>query len=376
MSGAQGTGFGNTGANLKNLGSTILSMTSPMLIARGIGTAKDVLSGNMTVGQAAQQPINTIKEIPMGMVRTGSNIVDTLPYVDTGEPGLNYANEWKRGTGLTTGVTDALNVFGAYGALGSAAKAARAAAPAVRATASKVGNVLSAGDDAGVLYFGRRERPMVTLGEKPPRLSARELAGQVPNEVSQLASKMAELVKNSTRQLEGVKPTIDPEDAIKFALQDLDQTPNWMQPLPSIDEVSKMLQQAEDYAQPSVMNPKRASEIAKPGKRENQQLWPDKWDDVDVSKELDLTRRFSNADEAAMAGPEVSAKWTAQQAFRDELIRLAEQGNDSLFSSGAFPSYVDPRTMGTYLKIVELPKLLTNPVIAEQYIRFMELFKP
>lgn len=393
MSGAQNKGFGTIGSNFKNLVTTAASMTTPFQIARGYQATKDLISGDKSVGDAAREQLNTLKEIPLGFVRTGSNILDALPYVDTGEPGLNYANEWRRGTGLTTGITDALNIFGAIGAVGAAAKAGRAAAPRLGAALDDYLAMTPAGQDAGVLYYGGRERPKINLGPVQPRKTAAELAqasGVTGAEkilsddyARLLAEKMAELAQNTAANVAGktpprVRPRIilDPGKIAATEAQALDKMPDWLKPIPSADEVTKMLKQAEEYAQPNVMNPKRAAEVAKPARWENQQLWPDKWDNVNVSKEMDLTRRFANVDEALMAGPEVASKWSAQQAFREDLLRRAQAGDTTLFDSGAFPSYVNERTMGTYLQIVELPKLLTNPVIAEEYVRFMQLFKP
>ena len=68
--------------------------------------------------------------IPLGVLKsfasTGSNIVDLLPYIDTGEEGNNYAAAYRRGEGLNMGLEDILNIF----AVGSAGKAVNAGATA------------------------------------------------------------------------------------------------------------------------------------------------------------------------------------------------------------------------------------------------------
>jgi hypothetical protein len=46
-----------------------------------------------------------------GPVQSVSNVVDLLPYVDTGEKGVNYANAYNRGEGLGMIVNDALTLY-------------------------------------------------------------------------------------------------------------------------------------------------------------------------------------------------------------------------------------------------------------------------
>ena len=54
-----------------------------------------------------------------GPVQSASNVVDLLPYIDTGEKGVNYANAYNRGEGLGMILNDALTLY-ALGKAGTA----------------------------------------------------------------------------------------------------------------------------------------------------------------------------------------------------------------------------------------------------------------
>jgi len=332
----------------------------------GFGTPVNTGAGVSMGGQGSAKDL--IFEPTRVAVRRAVGDVTAIPGV--GKPSPSYTADQIREQGV---------IAGGLGAAMDYATLASSLLPAVK------------GGKVNVSAIAPGERPVVA--PRTPRLTASELAQTsgitgadkilVDDYASLLAQKMAELARNAASGVAAktpprVRPRImlDPGKIAATEARALDVAPDWLKPIPSTDEITKMLKQAEEYAQPNVLNPKRASEIAKPFRWENQQLWPDNWENVNVSKEMDLTRRFSNVDEALMAGPEVASKWSAQQAFREDLVRRAQAGDLSLFDSGAFPSFVDERTMGTWLQVVELPELLTNPVIVEEYVRFMQLFKP
>ena len=102
---------------------------------KGVGSmaADTVLS--FVPGTRQEQELSNIlqtspQDIPIGMLKsfvsTGSNVLDAFPIIDTGEPGNNYANAWRRGEGLSMGLEDILNVL----AVGAAGKALNAGATA------------------------------------------------------------------------------------------------------------------------------------------------------------------------------------------------------------------------------------------------------
>lgn len=379
ISGARGDGFPSLGEIYNALPS-----------GGGVGTPVNTGAGVSMGGQGSAKDL--ILEPTRLAVRRAVGDVTAIPGV--GKPSPSYtADQIRRQGVIAGGLGAAMDYATLASSLLPAAKMGKANAPRLGAALDEYLAMTPTGRDAGVLYYGGRERPKVNLGPVQPRQTAAELArasGVTGAEkilsddyARLLAEKMAELASNTAANIAGRTPPrprpriiLDPGKIAATEAQALDNIPDWLKPIPSTDEVTKMLKQAEEYAQPNVMDPKRAAEVAKPARWENQQLWPDKWDNVNVSKEMDLTRRFANVDEALMAGPEVASKWSAQQAFREDLLRRAQAADTTLFDSGAFPSYVNERTMGTYLQIVELPKLLTNPVIAEEYVRFMQLFKP
>ena len=79
-------------------------------------STQDVVNQTAVIKDTIENPENLILE----PLRSANRVVDVLPYIDTGEPGVDYINAYNRGEGLTMGVNDALNLF----AIASAAKAA------------------------------------------------------------------------------------------------------------------------------------------------------------------------------------------------------------------------------------------------------------
>ena len=51
------------------------------------------------------------EDIVLEPLRSVNRVVDLAPYIDTGEEGIDYANAWRRGEGLTMGVNDALTLY-------------------------------------------------------------------------------------------------------------------------------------------------------------------------------------------------------------------------------------------------------------------------
>lgn len=76
----------------------------------------------MLAGTIQENPLNVPLSVVNSFVNTGKNIADLGQVVggpDLGEPGINYAQAYKRGEGITMGVEDLLNVL----AVGGIAKA-------------------------------------------------------------------------------------------------------------------------------------------------------------------------------------------------------------------------------------------------------------
>ena len=51
------------------------------------------------------------EDIILEPVRSVNRVVDLAPYIDTGEEGIDYANAWRRGEGLTMGLNDILTLY-------------------------------------------------------------------------------------------------------------------------------------------------------------------------------------------------------------------------------------------------------------------------
>lgn len=110
--------------NLKNLGGTV----KDGFLSFVPGTEQSYQLAEVLQTRPQDIPLGAVKSV----VNTGSNIADLLPVVDTGEPGINYVNAYRRGEGLTMGAEDLLNLF-------AAGAAAKAAVPAVRTNITNPG---------------------------------------------------------------------------------------------------------------------------------------------------------------------------------------------------------------------------------------------
>ena len=110
--------------NLKNLGGTF----GDAVLSFVPGTQQSDDLSYILQTRPQDIPIGAVKSV----VRTGSNIVDLAPVIDTGEPGINYVNAYRRGEGLTMGAEDLLNLF-------AAAQVAKAAVPAIRTNITNPG---------------------------------------------------------------------------------------------------------------------------------------------------------------------------------------------------------------------------------------------
>ena len=51
------------------------------------------------------------EDIVLEPLRSVNRVVDLAPYIDTGEEGIDYANAWRRGEGLSMGFNDALTLY-------------------------------------------------------------------------------------------------------------------------------------------------------------------------------------------------------------------------------------------------------------------------
>jgi len=110
--------------NLKNLGGTV----KDGFLSFVPGTEQSYQLAEVLQTRPQDIPLGAVKSV----VNTGSNIADLLPVVDTGEPGINYVNAYRRGEGLTMGAEDLLNLF-------AAGAAVKAAVPAVRTNITNPG---------------------------------------------------------------------------------------------------------------------------------------------------------------------------------------------------------------------------------------------
>lgn len=93
------------------------------------------------------------------------------------------------------------------------------------------------------------------------------------------------------------------------------------------------------------------------------------WSTVDPSKDVDLTRIFSNELDAQMASPEAGTIWQAQTAAKQGLTDfLVRNGLQSELIQSA-PSYVNMRTLPTYVSVTDWPTLMTRvPQLRNYYV--------
>ena len=92
--------LGNNIAGAYNAADTIFGIIRP-------SSTQDVVNQQAAIKDVVENPENIILE----PLRSANRVVDILPYVDTGEPGIDYINAYNRGEGLNMGVNDALNLF-------------------------------------------------------------------------------------------------------------------------------------------------------------------------------------------------------------------------------------------------------------------------
>jgi hypothetical protein len=360
----QGGFGGGWGPNIMNALNSIVSLTPPMLVANGISKAKDLATGN---GDWTE-PLKTVDAIPSSFQSTGSNLIDLLPYVDTKELGINYVNDWNQGHGITTGIEDAMNIAAIYGG----AKAGINSFPSIKSGLAEELARFQAGNDAGVLGYGGRERPQLNLtGQPKPRLTADQLSRATGE--SPFAQGIGDIIKNTVQDVPRANPAAGAkmppnmmEDYIAQLTSELDSMPEWMKPKVEKPQIQRPINEP--------MTPAKAQQYATPIGNQNQ-IWPSNWDNVNLGKEIDLTKRFANASEATMAGKDAANKWAAQKAFRDQLMQQIENGNVSSFNSNVFPSYIKtPQDMIRFVEISDLSTLINNPIMANDYIDLMRLF--
>jgi hypothetical protein len=122
------------------------------------------------------------------------------------------------------------------------------------------------------------------------------------------------------------------------------------------------------------MSPRRAEINSTPRAGQNP-VWPKDWDQVDLTKELDLTKKFDNPNQLDNVAPEIRNKWSAQQAFKEQLIKQINEGDLYSFPKDFFPSGANtPAQQIRWLEVSSLKDLLSNPVLANEYIDLMRLF--
>lgn len=229
-----------------------------------------------------------------------------------------------------------------------------------------------AGNDAGIIGYGGRERPQINLtGEPKPRLTADQLFSATGE--SPFAQGIGDIIKNTVQDVPRANPTAGAkmppsimEDFVGKLTSELDSVPDWLKPKVEKPQIQRPINEP--------MTPAKAQQYATPVGNQNQ-IWPSNWDNVNLSKEIDLTKRFANASEAAMAGKDAANKWGAQKAFRNQIVQQIENGNISSFNSNVFPSYIKtPQDMIRFVEISDLSTLINNPIMAADYIDLMRLF--
>ena len=403
----QGGFGGGFGPNIMNALGSIVSLTPPMMVASGIGKAKDLIAGE---GDWTE-PFKTIAAIPKSFQSTGSNIIDLLPGVDTKQPGINYVNEWNQGRGITTGIEDAMNLAAVYGGV----KGGINSYPRIKSSFAEDLARFQAGNDAGIIGRGerpklqpmgqqsplessnipRRERPQINLTGQPiPRLTASDyntLRGPI-NEIrgfgdvgGPFAEGIGGIIKSSVENVNLPRPgagfvprSADAlEQYINQLTSQLDSVPDWLkpkaEPKPLTDPFADPNYQPPPYRE-IPMSPRRAEINATPRAGENP-VWPKDWDQVDLTKELDLTKKFDNPNQLDNVAPEIRNKWSAQQAFKEQLIKQIYDGDLYSFPKDFFPpGATTPAQQVRWLEVSSLKDLLGNPVLANEYIDLMRLF--
>jgi hypothetical protein len=298
-----------------------------------------------------------------------------LPFV--GKPSPSYTADQIRQKGWFQGLGEAALDYGNLAATAApfAGPVAKSGINSYRLIKSGFADDLArfrAGNDAGVLGYGGRERPQINLtGQPKPRLTADQLFSATGE--SPFAQGIGDIIKNTVQDVPRANPTAGAkmppsimEDFVGKLTSELDSIPEWMKTKVEKPQIQRPINEP--------MTPAKAQQYATPIGNQNQ-IWPSNWDNVNLSKEIDLTRRFANASEAAMAGKDAANKWGAQKAFRDQIVQQIENGNISSFNSNVFPSYIKtPQDMIRFVEISDLSTLINNPIMAADYIDLMRLF--
>ena len=403
----QGGFGGGFGPNIMNALGSIVSLTPPMMVASGIGKAKDLIAGEGDW----REPFKTIAAIPKSFQSTGSNIIDLLPGVDTKQPGINYVNEWNQGRGITTGIEDAMNLAAVYGGV----KGGINSYPRIKSSFAEDLARFRTGNDAGVIGRGerpklqamgqqsplessnipRRERPQINLtGEPKFRLSASNY-NALNRPITEIrgfgdvggpfAEGIGGIIKSSVENVNLPRPGAGTvarsadamEQYVNQLTSQLDSVPDWLkpkaEPKPLTDPFADPNYQPPPYRE-IPMSPRRAEINATPRAGENP-VWPKDWDQVDLTKELDLTKKFDNPNQLDNVAPEIRNKWSAQQAFKEQLIKQIYDGDLYSFPKDFFPpGATTPAQQVRWLEVSSLKDLLGNPVLANEYIDLMRLF--
>lgn len=252
-----------------------------------------------------------------------------------------------------------------------------------------------AGNDAGVLGYGGRERPQLNLtGQPKPRQTAEffnQLRGPI-NEVrgfgdvgGPFAEGISGIIRSSVENVNLPRPGAGTvarsadamEQYINQLTSQLDSVPDWMKPpaetKPLTDPFADPNYQPPPYRE-IPMSPRRAEISATPRAGQNP-VWPKDWDQVDLTKELDLTKKFDNPNQLDNVAPEIRNKWSAQQAFKENLIKQINEGDLYSFPKDFFPPGANtPAQQIRWLEVSSLKDLLSNPVLANEYIDLMRLF--
>jgi len=329
------------------------------------GDAGVSMGGQGTPKSIAVQPV-------VQAVRRAVGDITAIPHVGADSP--SYTADQIRQQGVARGVIGAgIDYATLASMLAEGGGLVKRFGPSVKSGFAEELARFQAGNDAGVLGYGGRERPQLNLtGQPKPRLTADQLSRATGE--SPFAQGIGDIIKNTVQDVPRANPIAGAkmppnmmEEYIGRLTSELDSIPEWMKPK---TEVKPQIQRPINEP----MTPAKAQQYATPIGNQNQ-IWPSNWDNVNLGKEIDLTKRFANASEATMAGKDAANKWAAQKAFRDQLMQQIENGNVSSFNSNVFPSYIKtPQDMIRFVEISDLSTLINNPIMANDYIDLMRLF--
>jgi len=339
------------------------------------GDAGVSMGGQGTPKSIAVQPV-------VQATRRAVGDITAIPRV--GEPSPSYTADQIREQGVARGLIGAgIDYATLASMLAEGGGLIKRFGPSVKSGFAEELARFQVGNDAGVLGYGGRERPQLNLTNQPkPRLTADQLSRATGE--SPFAQGIGDIIKNTVQDVPRANPAagakIPPnmmEDYIAQLTSELDSMPEWMKPKAEPKPLTDPFADP-NYQPPQIkeipMSPRRAEINATPRAGQNP-VWPKDWDQVDLTKELDLTKKFENPNQLDNVAPEIRNKWSAQQAFKEQLIKQINEGDLYSFPKDFFPPGANtPAQQIRWLEVSSLKDLLSNPVLANEYIDLMRLF--